>query len=87
MRVRVATSTLVFRKLLRLKAAAFRRASEGRILNLLSNDVGAFELGFLYLNHLWVGGTDAAMQARTHATEARVADEEKILRFIRETQK
>ncbi|KAJ8684127.1 hypothetical protein QAD02_019919 [Eretmocerus hayati] len=54
MRVRVACSSLIYRKITRLSCAAANQASGGLIINLLSNDVARFEQLFIFLHYIWV---------------------------------
>lgn len=51
MKMRIACSSLIYRKALRLNQKAFAKTSSGQIVNLLSNDVGRLE-NTIYLNHL-----------------------------------
>ncbi|KAK9869552.1 hypothetical protein WA026_003305 [Henosepilachna vigintioctopunctata] len=55
MRVRVAISSLVYRKILRLSQLSLGKTAAGKVVNLLSNDVARFDLIVFGLNHLWVG--------------------------------
>ncbi|XP_058803038.1 ATP-binding cassette sub-family C member 4 isoform X2 [Phymastichus coffea] len=54
MRLRIACSSLVYRKLTQLSVSAAAQATGGLIINLLSNDVARFEQLFLYLHYVWV---------------------------------
>ncbi|XP_011505092.1 PREDICTED: multidrug resistance-associated protein 4-like isoform X1 [Ceratosolen solmsi marchali] len=54
MRVRIACSSLVYRKITRLSCSAASQATGGLITNLLSNDVARFEQLFLFLHYIWV---------------------------------
>lgn len=51
MKMRIACSSLIYRKALKLNQKALIKTSTGQIVNLLSNDVGRLENTF-YLNHL-----------------------------------
>lgn len=52
MRVRIASSSLVYRKILRLSSST--GTTPGQIINLLSNDVSKFEQLFMYLHYIWI---------------------------------
>lgn len=53
MKMRVACSSLIYRKLLKLSHETFTKTSAGQIVNLLSNDVGRLE-NTIYLNHIFM---------------------------------
>ncbi|KAL6264110.1 hypothetical protein P5V15_004188 [Pogonomyrmex californicus] len=52
MRVRIACSSLIYRKILRL--SNFSTTSSGQIVNLLSNDMSKFEQLFVPLHYIWI---------------------------------
>ncbi|XP_014467785.1 PREDICTED: multidrug resistance-associated protein 4-like [Dinoponera quadriceps] len=54
MRVRIACSSLVYRKLLRLSRTSLSQTGTGQIVNLLSNDVLRFDQLSIYLNYIWI---------------------------------
>ncbi|KAJ8951069.1 hypothetical protein NQ318_003767 [Aromia moschata] len=54
MRIRIACSTLVYRKLTRLSQQSLGQATAGQVVNLLSNDVNRFDLVTQALHHLWI---------------------------------
>ncbi|KAG5324835.1 MRP4 protein, partial [Pseudoatta argentina] len=54
MRIRIACSSLLYRKLLRLNTAAMNQTGTGQIMNLLSNDVIRFDQLTMYLNYIWI---------------------------------
>ncbi|XP_012278420.1 probable multidrug resistance-associated protein lethal(2)03659 isoform X2 [Orussus abietinus] len=54
MRIRIACSSLVYRKTLRLSQSALNDTAAGQVVNLLSNDMNRFELLFIYLPSVWV---------------------------------
>lgn len=53
MKMRIACSSLIYRKALKLNQKAFVKTSTGQIVNLLSNDVGRLE-NTIHLNHLFM---------------------------------
>ncbi|KAJ8933698.1 hypothetical protein NQ314_013864 [Rhamnusium bicolor] len=54
MRVRIAVSSLVYRKIMRLNQKSLGQATAGQVINLLSNDVSRFDLVMLTLHFLWI---------------------------------
>ncbi|XP_012146800.2 ATP-binding cassette subfamily C member 4 [Megachile rotundata] len=54
MRVRIACSSLMYRKILRLSKSSTNITTPGQIINLLSNDVGRFEQLFITLHFIWI---------------------------------
>ncbi|XP_011505704.1 PREDICTED: multidrug resistance-associated protein 4-like [Ceratosolen solmsi marchali] len=54
MRVKIACSSLIYRKILKLSSASASQAGGGLIINLLSNDLAKFELFFLHLHYIWI---------------------------------
>ncbi|XP_012230272.1 ATP-binding cassette subfamily C member 4-like [Linepithema humile] len=56
MRIRVACSSLLYRKLLRLNRTSLSQTGAGQIINVLSNDLTRFDLLSMYsfLNYLWI---------------------------------
>ncbi|XP_011701011.1 PREDICTED: multidrug resistance-associated protein 4-like, partial [Wasmannia auropunctata] len=54
MRIRIACSSLLYRKLLRLNRASLNQIGTGQIMNLLSNDVTRFDLLMKHLNFIWI---------------------------------
>ncbi|XP_034942803.1 multidrug resistance-associated protein 4-like isoform X2 [Chelonus insularis] len=54
MRVRVACSSLIYRKSLKLSKASLDNTAAGQVVNLIGNDVLRFDLIFLYLNYIWI---------------------------------
>ncbi|CAG0914466.1 unnamed protein product [Notodromas monacha] len=55
MRLRIACSSIVFQKALRLSQRSLAKTSAGQMVNLLSNDVNRFDQSLIMLHYLWVG--------------------------------
>ncbi|XP_021186907.3 ATP-binding cassette sub-family C member 4 [Helicoverpa armigera] len=54
MRVRIASCSLIYRKILKLDRTGLNKTEPGQVINLMSNDVNRFDLVALFLNYLWV---------------------------------
>ncbi|CAF1999498.1 unnamed protein product, partial [Rotaria magnacalcarata] len=54
LKMRVAYSGLIYRKLLRLSSDSMNKISPGKITNLLSNDASQIELVLQFINNLWI---------------------------------
>ncbi|XP_014208079.1 multidrug resistance-associated protein 4-like [Copidosoma floridanum] len=54
MRLRIACSSLVYRKVVRLSSSSVSSSSAGQVINLLSNDVARFDQLFMYLHYVWM---------------------------------
>ncbi|KAK2578495.1 hypothetical protein KPH14_002055 [Odynerus spinipes] len=55
MQIRIACSSLVYRKILRLSKATLTHATgAGTIINILSNDMSRFDTVTLYLHYIWI---------------------------------
>ncbi|XP_014467786.1 PREDICTED: multidrug resistance-associated protein 4-like [Dinoponera quadriceps] len=54
MRIRIACSSLIYRKLLRLNRTSLNQTSTGQIVNLLSNDVLRFDQVAQFLHYVWI---------------------------------
>ncbi|KAJ3652255.1 hypothetical protein Zmor_018236 [Zophobas morio] len=55
MKIRVAVSSLVYRKSLKLSQSTIADNTAGHLLNLLANDVGRFEYNVANVHFLWMG--------------------------------
>ncbi|KAJ8978758.1 hypothetical protein NQ317_017481 [Molorchus minor] len=60
-RVRTAFCSLMYRKCLRLTPSALSDLTTGKIVTLMTKDVGAFETIILYGNDIWIGFAQAAL--------------------------
>ncbi|XP_033343952.1 multidrug resistance-associated protein 4-like isoform X1 [Bombus vosnesenskii] len=54
MRVRIACSSLMYRKILRLSRSSTNVTTPGQIINIMSNDVARFEQLFIALHYIWI---------------------------------
>ncbi|XP_044750491.1 ATP-binding cassette sub-family C member 4-like [Coccinella septempunctata] len=53
-KIRIAVSSLIYRKILRLNQESLWTTSSGQVINLLSNDVGRFETAIQAFHFLWM---------------------------------
>ncbi|EZA56728.1 Multidrug resistance-associated protein [Ooceraea biroi] len=61
MRMRIASSSLMYRKMLRLSKSS--TTTPGQIINLLSNDMSKFDQVFLLLHYIWIMPIQGALIA------------------------
>ncbi|XP_059049067.1 ATP-binding cassette sub-family C member 4-like [Achroia grisella] len=54
MKLRVATSSLMFRKIMRMNNGSLGETTAGKVVNLLSNDLQRFDLAFIFLHYIWI---------------------------------
>lgn len=54
MKMKVATSTLIYRKVLKLSKSALAETTVGQMVNLISNDASRFELATVHFHYLWL---------------------------------
>lgn len=54
-KVRVACSGLIYKKMLRLSKSSSEEGQNGQIINLLSNDLAKFDIGFAVIHETWKG--------------------------------
>jgi hypothetical protein len=55
MKIRVACSSLIYRKSLKLSQSVLAEGGVGQMVNLLSNDVGRFDVALSNVHFLWMG--------------------------------
>ncbi|XP_066155396.1 probable multidrug resistance-associated protein lethal(2)03659 [Euwallacea fornicatus] len=60
MKMRVACSSLIYRKTMKLSQTALGKATVGQMTNLLSNDLSRFDQGFVLAHYSWVGPIEVA---------------------------
>ncbi|XP_037922724.1 probable multidrug resistance-associated protein lethal(2)03659 isoform X3 [Hermetia illucens] len=53
-RMRIACSSAIYRKTLRLSKKTAGQTPAGYLINLLSNDVGRLDYGFVFMHYIWI---------------------------------
>ena len=61
MKVRIACSSLLYRKALKLSQSAMAQTTGGQMVNLLSNDVRRFDTAVIQGHYLWAGPLQLAI--------------------------
>ncbi|CAG5018109.1 unnamed protein product [Parnassius apollo] len=54
MKLRVAISSLMFRKIMRMNNGSLGGTTAGKVVNILSNDLQRFDLAFFFLHYIWI---------------------------------
>ncbi|XP_026324225.1 multidrug resistance-associated protein 4-like [Hyposmocoma kahamanoa] len=54
MKLRVATSSLMFRKIMRMNNGSLGETTAGKVVNILSNDLQRFDMAFLFMHYIWI---------------------------------
>ncbi|XP_017777905.1 PREDICTED: probable multidrug resistance-associated protein lethal(2)03659 [Nicrophorus vespilloides] len=54
MRCRIASCSIIYRKLLRLNKTSLSQTAAGQVINLMSNDVQRFEMVAIFLHYIWI---------------------------------
>ncbi|XP_041974693.1 ATP-binding cassette sub-family C member 4-like [Aricia agestis] len=54
MKLRIAASSLMFRKIMRMNNGSLGETTAGKVVNILSNDLQRFDLAFLFLHYVWI---------------------------------
>ncbi|XP_050352389.1 uncharacterized protein LOC126774816 [Nymphalis io] len=54
LKVKVACSSLIYRKILRMNQLSISEVAAGKLVNILSNDVARFDMAFMFLHYLWL---------------------------------
>lgn len=65
LKIRISACSLIYRKALRLSKTALVNTTSGQVVNLLSNDVGRFELITMFVHYLWVGPLETVGEYKT----------------------
>ncbi|XP_063918456.1 probable multidrug resistance-associated protein lethal(2)03659 isoform X3 [Zophobas morio] len=61
LKIRVACSSLIYRKSLRLNKNGVNKTSTGRIVNLLSSDLNRFDKLFIHIHYLWAAPVESVV--------------------------
>ncbi|CAF1122210.1 unnamed protein product [Adineta steineri] len=59
MHIRIALSSIIYKRLLSLPTSAIRKTTTGQIINLISNDVSKFEELFTIIHFMWAAPLEA----------------------------
>ncbi|VVC94160.1 unnamed protein product [Leptidea sinapis] len=54
LKMKIACSSLIYRKVLRMSQLSLGDVAAGKLVNLLSNDVARFDLAFMFLHYIWL---------------------------------
>ncbi|XP_075985131.1 ATP-binding cassette subfamily C member 4-like isoform X2 [Anticarsia gemmatalis] len=54
MKVKIACTSLLYRKLLRMSQTSVGEVAGGKLVNLMSNDITRFDYAFMFLHYLWM---------------------------------
>ncbi|CAH2099924.1 unnamed protein product [Euphydryas editha] len=54
LKMKVACSSLIYRKILRMSQVSITEVAAGKLVNLLSNDVARFDMAFMFLHYIWL---------------------------------
>lgn len=54
MKLRIATSSLMFRKVMRMNNGALGDTTAGKVVNILSNDLQRYDNAFIFLHFVWI---------------------------------
>ncbi|XP_046974021.1 uncharacterized protein LOC124540463 [Vanessa cardui] len=54
LKMKVAVSSLIYRKILRMNQLSISEVAAGKLVNILSNDVARFDMAFMFLHYLWL---------------------------------
>lgn len=60
-KTRVACSGLIYKKALRILKSSTQEGQNGKIINLLSNDLAKFDNAFLFIHEIWKGPLQAIL--------------------------
>ncbi|XP_061390091.1 ATP-binding cassette sub-family C member 4 [Musca vetustissima] len=60
-KIRLALSGLIYRKCLKLSKSASNDALRGRAINILSNDLGRFDVALCFLHDVWKGPAESVL--------------------------